>query len=38
MNEFEENATLDVLKVKINSIERDVLKTSVDTLKFNGIT
>jgi len=35
MNEFEKMPTLDVLKVKINSIERDVLKTSViDTLKF----
>ena len=35
MNEFEKMPTLDVLKVKINSIERDVLQTSViDTLKF----
>ena len=35
MNEFEKMPTLDVLKVKINSIEREVLKTSViDTLKF----
>jgi len=35
MNEFEKMPTLDVLKVKINTIERDVLKTSVvDTLKF----
>ena len=34
-NEFEKMPTLDVLKVKINPIERDVLKTSViDTLKF----
>ena len=35
MSEFEKMPTLDVLKVKINPIERDVLKTSViDTLKF----
>ena len=35
MHEFEKMPTLDVLKVKINTIERDVLKTSVvDTLKF----
>ena len=35
MSEFEKMPTLDVLKVKINSIERDVLQTSViDTLKF----
>ena len=35
MSEFEKMPTLDVLKVKINTIERDVLKTSVvDTLKF----
>ena len=34
-DEYETMPTLDVLKVKINSIERDVLKTSVvDTLKF----
>lgn len=34
-DEYEKMPTLDVLKVKINSIERDVLKTSVvDTLKF----
>ena len=34
-DDFEKMPTLDVLKVKINTIERDVLKTSVvDTLKF----
>jgi|TARA_R110002167_G_scaffold301957_3_gene506291 replicative DNA helicase len=34
-DEYETMPTLDVLKVKINKIERDVLKTSVvDTLKF----
>lgn len=34
-DEYETMPTLDVLKVKINTIERDVLKTSVvDTLKF----
>lgn len=34
-DDYETMPTLDVLKVKINSIERDVLKTSVvDTLKF----
>jgi len=34
-DEYETMPTLDVLKVKINTIERDVLKVSVvDTLKF----
>ena len=34
-NDYEQMPTLDVLKVKINSIERDVLQTSVvDILKF----
>ncbi len=34
-DQYDKMPTLDVLKVKINSIERDVLKTSVvDTLKF----
>ena len=34
-DEYQTSPTLDVLKVKINTIERDVLKTSVvDTLKF----
>ena len=34
-DDYETMPTLDVLKVKINTIERDVLKTSVvDTLKF----
>ena len=34
-DEYEKMPTLDVLKVKINTIEREVLKTSVvDTLKF----
>ena len=34
-DEYQTMPTLDVLKVKINTIERDVLKTSVvDTLKF----
>ncbi len=35
VSEYEKLPTLDVLKVRINSIDRDVLKTSVvDTLKF----
>ena len=34
-DQYEKMPTLDVLKVKVNTIERDVLKTSVvDTLKF----
>lgn len=34
-DQYDKMPTLDVLKVKINSIERDVLKTSVvDTLKY----